>query len=649
MRTSTHLKLVVGFGAATSLLGLFTILACLSTYQLLDDGRRVAHTLEVLEALEGTMSRIFDAETDQHGYLLTGDSSYLRPFEGAISEAGQRLERLEQLTADNLAQHQRLGSLRPLVEERFTLLHSAIQARRNQGTNAARDLIATDIGRSRMDTIRALVSRMMTVERQLLEDRVQQSAFSAQVAYVTYAALLIVVIGLLWAVFRVVKGELRDRAIVEEALRQSRERYEVAVRGSRDGLWDWDLIAGRCYYSPRWKSMLGHEDAEVSDSPDEFGKRVHPDDADRVNATVAAYLESKLDVYEQEVRLLHKDGGYRWILTRGVALRDEAGKPCRMSGSHTDITLRKQAEGILSDQNRRLEAAAASERQSHEALKLTQSRLVQSERLAGLGQMVAGVAHEINNPLSFVINNAAVLSRDVTDLRDLLTLHEEADDLIARDNPSLHARIVAFRDEVDLPYLLDNIHKLLRRSDDGLKRIEQVVKDLRLFARLDESDVKEADLNAGVQSTATIIRGNARRDDVELKLDLNPLPPVTCFPAKINQVIMNLLSNAVDACDAGGCVTVRTRYEGESIQIEVNDTGNGIDPSIRDRIFDPFFTTKPVGQGTGLGLSISYGIIQEHGGTIEVESSPGCGTTFVVKLPLAARVWKERDDKGEPQ
>src|SRR5262249_17997727 len=153
-----------------------------------------------------------------------------------------------------------------------------------------------------------------------------------------------------------------------------------------------------------------------------------------------------------------------------------------------------------------------------------------------------------------------------------------------------------------------------------------------------EGDVKEADLNAGVESTINIIRGNARREDVELVLDLGELPPVTCYPAKINQVIMNLLSNAVDACDRGGTVTVRTRLDGDRVQIEVAAPGLGIDPAIRDRIFDPFFTTKPVGHGTGLGLSISYGIVAEHGGTIDVASTPGLGTTFAVRLPKVPAV-----------
>jgi len=586
VRRSTHLRLRWGFGLATSLLALFAALASVSTSRLLEDGRWVAHTLEVLGTLEGTLSKLFDAEADKRGFLLTGDAMFLRRFDIAVAEAGLKLDSLRRLVADDRAQAERLARLRPLIAGRVAMMREAIEVRRRAGPGGASDLVALGRGVARMDEIRGLVAEMVVVERQLLTDRTGASEFSAQIAYLTYAALLIVVLVLLWAVYRQVRRDFRERADVEEALRQSRERYELAVRGSRDGIWDWDLDAGRIYYSPRWKGMLGHDDGEVSDRFEEFGDRVHPDDRDRATATIAAYLDGRIAEYELEVRLRHKDGTYRWILTRGVALRDDRG------------------------------------------------RLVQSEKLAGLGQMVAGVAHEINNPLSFVVNNAAILDRDVGDLRGLLAFYEEADPLIAREVPGLAGRIAEFRDRVDMPFLLDNLGKLVKRTDDGLGRIQRVVKDLRLFARLDEGDIKEADLNAGVESTITIIRGNARREDVELVLDLGPIPPVTCYPAKINQVIMNLLSNAVDAVGQGGKVTVRTREEPGSVRIEVADNGPGIDAAIRDRIFDPFFTTKPVGQGTGLGLSISYGIIQEHGGSIEVESEPGKGTTFVVRLPV---------------
>jgi two-component system, NtrC family, sensor kinase len=291
-----------------------------------------------------------------------------------------------------------------------------------------------------------------------------------------------------------------------------------------------------------------------------------------------------------------------------------------------------EAKQRLQDQNKLLESAVRAEHDAHEALKHAQANLVQTEKLASLGQMVAGVAHEINNPLAFVANNVAVLQRDFMALRGLLTLYSDAETKLD-PFPELTAPIQEYRERIDLPYTLSNLADLLSRSRDGLQRIEQIVKNLRDFARLDEGDLSSVDLNAGIQQTANIMQTKAREKGVKLELIPGPLPAVTCYAAKINQAVLNLLSNAIDACTTGGEVAIRTTADGDSVAIDVVDNGSGIAPSIRDKIFDPFFTTKPIGQGTGLGLSITYGIVHEHGGTITVESSPGAGSRFTVVIP----------------
>ena len=288
----------------------------------------------------------------------------------------------------------------------------------------------------------------------------------------------------------------------------------------------------------------------------------------------------------------------------------------------------------LEDRNRQLQQLADSERKALNELKTAQTQLVQAEKLAGLGQMVAGVAHEINNPLAFALNNVAVLHRDLGSLLDLIRLYQQADTRMEANNPELLARIHDTVEEIELPYLLENLEKITTRTADGLKRIQRIVLDLRRFARLDEGDREETNLNADIESTILLVRNLAYNQGVELVLDLAPLEPVTCHPARINQVVYSLVTNAIDACENGGKVTISTRLVDGGVAIHFIDNGKGISPEISEKIFDPFFTTKPIGRGVGLGLATSYGIVRQHQGRIEFKSVPNQGAHFVVHLPL---------------
>jgi PAS domain S-box-containing protein len=339
-----------------------------------------------------------------------------------------------------------------------------------------------------------------------------------------------------------------------------------------------------------------------------------------------------LDIVEEHVT---PRGEKLYVQVMKTPLHGPDGKAIGIQGIFWDVSERMRAEEKLREQNVALGDLARSQSEANEALKSAQSRMVETEKLASLGQLVAGVAHEINNPLAFVSNNVAVLERDLRDIVTLIGLYRQLERFSEARQVELNGEIDAVTEQLDLDYTVDNLPRLIERTREGLRRIERIVKDLRLFARVDEGEWNEVDLNPGIESSVNMVQGYARKKGVRLATDLEPLPPVRCRAARVHQVVVNLLMNGIDACPSDGTVTIRTRAEpnGRGVRIEVADTGCGIEPPIRERIFDPFFTTKAIGEGTGLGLSISYGIVQEHQGTIDVQSTPGAGSCFTIHLP----------------
>lgn len=263
----------------------------------------------------------------------------------------------------------------------------------------------------------------------------------------------------------------------------------------------------------------------------------------------------------------------------------------------------------------------------------TQSQLLQSEKMAAVGQLAAGVAHEINNPIGFINSNFSSLATYTERLFSLIDAYEKLEGELPPEHPS-RLSIARAREQAELDYLRQDVPDLLRESGEGLARIKRIVADLKDFAHVDESDWQNADINYGLESTLNIVWSELKYK-AEVVKELGELPKVLCIPAQINQVLMNLLVNAVQSIETSGIITLRTSVVGDTVRIVVADTGAGIPDAVQKRIFEPFFTTKPVGKGTGLGLSISWDIIKRHEGRIEVSSSPGRGTAFTITLPIA--------------
>ena len=264
-------------------------------------------------------------------------------------------------------------------------------------------------------------------------------------------------------------------------------------------------------------------------------------------------------------------------------------------------------------------------------LREAQQQLVMSEKMASLGQLTAGVAHEINNPINFVSANIKPLREDLTDILECINQYDK----VIEENKleTIFIPVQQYKENTDIKFSMQEIQELLRGIEEGAKRTSEIVKGLRNFSRMDQNDLKKADMNEGIASTLTLLH-SVYKDNVEIVKDFRVIPEIDCFPGQINQVFMNILSNAVQAISATGQIFIKTWEENNTVKISIRDTGSGMSDETKKKIFDPFFTTKDVGKGTGLGLSISYGIIEKHKGKIEVNSTIGKGTEFLISLPI---------------
>jgi len=285
--------------------------------------------------------------------------------------------------------------------------------------------------------------------------------------------------------------------------------------------------------------------------------------------------------------------------------------------------IKKNANREIEDKNSELQLTL-------ENLKLTQSQLIQSEKMASLGLLTAGIAHELNNPINFVSGNVNPLQRDMD---EIFTLIDQYDDLVKANNlEDVFGLVRELKAQMDYGFLMKEINNLLEGIQEGADRSSSIVKGLRSFSRLDDEKFQLHNIHDGIDSTLILLH-NKIKNTIKVHKDYGDLPEIECLPSKLNQVYMNILTNCIQAIEDEGEIFIQTVSSDIRVKIIIKDTGMGMSHEVKAHIFEPFYTTKDVGKGTGLGLSISYGIIEQHHGNIDVISEPGMGTEFIISLP----------------
>jgi PAS domain S-box-containing protein len=447
------------------------------------------------------------------------------------------------------------------------------------------------------------------------------------------------------------KREIAERQLAEEALQASERQYRNLVETSQDLIWSVDAEGRLTFVNQAVRQIYGYE-------PEEMLGRLFSDfyPAELIEMAAESLHEPDRDCFhparrgesvcQYEVVQLRKDGTPITLVVNAIALYDEAGRIVGTTGTATNITDRKRAELLLQEKNRAL-------KQALRELQHTQAQLIQSEKMSGLGQLVAGVAHEINNPVNFIYGNLAHAQEYINNLLELVELYQ----VHYPDPPDPIATRV---DEIELDFLVEDLPNLLQSMQVGADRIQEIVASLRTFSRMDEAEVKVVDIHPGIDSTLTILQhklkpqskgfGRSPWSEIAVIKHYGILPPVECYPGQLNQVFMNILANAIDALElrfannsyCTGAIEEAPQIHiwtqvvaSHAIEIRISDNGSGMNEATRSRLFDPFFTTKPVGKGTGMGLSISYQIVVDrHRGSLQCDSELGRGAVFTISIPL---------------
>ncbi len=425
--------------------------------------------------------------------------------------------------------------------------------------------------------------------------------------------------------------ELEDRMA---ALRASEANYRSIIENIVDVFYRTDADGQLVLVSPSATALLGYESLDQMLQLNV--KDLFVDEADR--HSMIKELLAKGSVVSWPARIKRVDGSVIHVELSGRLVRDADGNPGGHEGVLRDVTDRKQLEGSLIEEAKALEKVQAELEatnldliESYAELKSTQSQFLQREKMASIGQLAAGVAHEINNPIGFITSNLGSLSKYVEKLNSFVQAQGQAIEDGAAEE--VRNQIRELKRSLKVDFIVDDIQDLIEESLEGAGRVKRIVQDLKSFSRVDEAEFKHADINECIESTLNIV-WNELKYKATVNKDLGDLPAIKCYPQQLNQVFMNLLVNASHAIDEQGVIDIRSWTEDGSIFVTISDNGCGISEENLTKLFEPFFTTKEVGKGTGLGLSITYDIVKKHDGEVTVQSKLGEGTTFKVRLPI---------------
>jgi two-component system NtrC family sensor kinase len=442
-----------------------------------------------------------------------------------------------------------------------------------------------------------------------------------------------------------VSRDITERKRVEEDLRRSEERYRTILDEMEEGYFELDLAGNTVFFNDSVCRILGYP-------PEELLGINYKEYTDRENARKCLRIYN--EIYRtgnpgkvQGYKIIRRDGTKGYLETSASLQKDSSGKIIGFRGISRDVTERKHAEEDLKrnhdelirknieikESRKNVQIALERLGAAYEELKVSQAKILQQEKMASIGQLAAGVAHEINNPVSFIASNLNTLDKY---LYRLVKFSQVQTEIIKKLQASDAIRkMEKKRKELKIDYVVEDIRKMVQELLDGTNRVQKIVQSLKRFSRVDDVDYKNSDINECLEQSINIV-WNEIKHKAALVKEYGEIPFTKCFPQQLSQVFINLLLNAAQAIAEKGEIKIKTWERDKEIWISVSDTGVGISPDNMVKIFEPFFTTKEVGKGTGLGLSISYEIVQRHGGDISFESEEGRGTTFIIRIPIVS-------------